>query len=247
MNILGHLFKRQPAPGAGHAAKMRALYAMFLREGDLCFDIGANIGNRVRVFRTLGCRVIALEPQEVCYSALAAEYGADDGVVLVKKAAASTAGQMEMLIANAHTISSLSPEWIRRVRESGRFAEYQWDARQTVDCTTLDALIDTYGAPRFIKIDVEGFEPEVVRGLSQPVPVISFEWTPEYSDAMEECLAHLGAMGRIETNYSAEESMELSSATWLAPQDLRRLLKPMESDHRTFGDIYVRFPALLNA
>jgi FkbM family methyltransferase len=190
--------------------------------------------------------VIALEPQEQCFAALTEEFGTDRSVVLVRKAAATAEGELEMFIANAHTISSLSLEWIRRVRESGRFADHQWDTRQLVQCTTVDALIATYGVPRFIKIDVEGFEPQVIRGLSRPVPYLSFEWTPEFSDAMEDCLAHLESIGLIETNYSAEESMELAFTTWLTPKDLKQYLKPMASDHRTFGDVYVRFPALLN-
>ncbi len=223
---------------------MTGLYGKFLRAGDLCFDVGANLGNRLRIFRKLGCRVVALEPQQSCYSELQAEFGGDADVVLIQKAAAAAEREMEMLIANAHTISSLSTDWIRKVKESGRFAEYQWDKTQRVVTTTLDALIAAHGVPRFIKIDVEGFEPEVLRGLTQPVPFLSFEWTPEYSSAMVESLEHLESIGRIETNYSLEESMELADETWIAASRLRELLKPMETDSRVFGDIYVRFPEL---
>ena len=42
---------------------MDALYARFLRAGDLAFDIGAHVGDRISSFRRLGARVVALEPQ----------------------------------------------------------------------------------------------------------------------------------------------------------------------------------------
>jgi hypothetical protein len=164
---------------------------------------------------------------------------------LIQKAAAASERELEILIANVHTLSSLSTDWIRKVRESGRFKDYQWKETEKVSSTTLDLLIAEYGLPRFIKIDVEGYEPEVLRGLSEPVPFLSFEWTPEFSSAMVESLDHLESIGRIETNYSLGESMELASEKWIEPARLRELLKPMETDARIFGDIYVRFPAML--
>lgn len=233
-----------PAPTHGEE-RMTGLYGKFLRAGDLCFDVGANLGNRLRIFRKLGCRVVALEPQQSCYSELQAEFGGDADVVLIQKAAAAAEREMEMLIANAHTISSLSTEWIRKVKESGRFKDYRWDKTEKVVSTTLDALIASHGVPRFIKIDVEGYEPEVLRGLTQPAPFLSFEWTPEFSSATVESLAHLGTIGAIETNYSLGESMELASDQWMRASRLLELLKPMETDARVFGDIYIRFPTLL--
>jgi FkbM family methyltransferase len=240
------LISRLIAPAApSPEARMIGLYSRFLRPGDLCFDIGANMGNRLRIFQRMGCRVVALEPQQPCDQALREEFGADPEVVLIQKAAAASETEMEMLIANAHTISSLSTEWIRKVKESGRFKDYRWDKTEKVVSTTLDALIASHGVPRFIKIDVEGYEPEVLRGLTQPAPFLSFEWTPEFSSATVESLAHLGTIGAIETNYSLGESMELASDQWMRASRLLELLKPMETDARVFGDIYIRFPTLL--
>ena len=45
------------------ARRMRRFYSRFVRAGDLCFDVGAHAGNRVRCFRQLGARVVAIEPQ----------------------------------------------------------------------------------------------------------------------------------------------------------------------------------------
>ena len=59
---------------------MDALYARFVRPGDLAFDIGAHVGDRIGSFRRLGARVVALEPQPLCARAIRAIYAGDDKV-----------------------------------------------------------------------------------------------------------------------------------------------------------------------
>jgi FkbM family methyltransferase len=221
---------------------MRAFYRQFLLPGDLCFDIGSNLGNRLEIFRRLDCTVVALEPQSVCFETLRQRFGKDPCVVLLPLAASESEGELPIHVASVNTISSMSSEWIERVRASGRFAEFQWDTAETVRCTTLDALIAEHGKPRFIKIDVEGFEPQVVRGLSQPVPALSFEWTPEFFDATRACLAHLSSLGSAEANYSLGESMRLALDEWVSPLALERELDKFRDDHVVFGDVYIRFP-----
>ena len=60
-------------------AAMDALYARFVRAGDLAFDIGSHVGDRIGSFRRLGARVVALEPQPLCARAIRAIYAGDDG------------------------------------------------------------------------------------------------------------------------------------------------------------------------
>src|SRR5262245_21821949 len=55
-------------------------YSQVLKPGELCFDIGANVGNRLKVFRKIGARVVAVEPQPACASVLRAVYGRDPSV-----------------------------------------------------------------------------------------------------------------------------------------------------------------------
>lgn len=220
---------------------MKAFYAGFLAPGDLCFDVGSNLGNRLEVFRSLGCRVIAAEPQSTCFTQLQSRFASDPDVVLLRTALGPTEGELELHLSEAHTIASMSPEWIRRVRESGRFSEYHWDRRETVPVTTLDHLIAQHGAPRFIKIDVEGFEYEVLRGLSKAVHALSFEWTPEFLSSTEACLAHLATLGSFQANYSLGESMRFALPEWTDASGLRDVLRNHEHDHVVFGDVYVRF------
>ena len=65
-------------------------------------------------------------------------------------------------------ISSLSPDWIKAVKNTNRFEGRNWDLKKIVPVTTLDALIWEHGAPAFVKIDVEGYEDVVFQGLTSP-------------------------------------------------------------------------------
>ena len=150
-----------------HDDTMRALYAQFVGAGGLAFDVGANVGNRVKIFLALGARVVAFEPQDDCLAALREGYGGDANLTIEPVALGAAEGSAALIISNVNTISSMSAPWIDAVKASGRFSAYHWDRRRTVRVTTLERMITQYGAPDFIKIDVEGFEHEVVRGLTR--------------------------------------------------------------------------------
>lgn len=219
---------------------MLALYGEFVGAGDLCFDIGANIGNRTEVFLALGAKVIAVEPQRSCLEALRSRFGDDPRVIIIPEALGSAPGEAELMVSDASTISSLSGDWVERVRGSGRFASYSWDRRETVPVRTFDSLIDEFGPPAFTKIDVEGFEAEVIAGLSRAAGVISFEFTPEYGEPAQTCVRRLDSLGPVEFNYSREETMRMEFDTWLSAVDMARYLASYP-DVRGFGDVYARF------
>lgn len=215
------------------------LYGEFLRPGDLAFDIGANIGARTDLFLALGAHVIAVEPQSACAARLNRKYANDQRVVVVPKAAGRAAGMAQMMLSQADTISSMSSRWVDAVRSSGRFANYEWQGREQVTVTTLDDLIAQFGRPTFCKIDVEGFESEVIAGLSEPIPALSFEFTPELADAAFACIDRLAKLGEVEFNYDLNDSMHLQLTTWAGPEDIKARLRAL--DTRQFGDIYARF------
>ena len=145
------------------------------------------------------------------------------------------------MVCNANTISSMSREWIDSVKKSGRFRNYSWDKTQTVSMTTLDQLIEEYGIPAFTKIDVEGFEYEVLKGLSQPLKALSLEFTPEFIASTFKCIEHLQSLGRIQLNYSLGETMQLVLDKWINPKEMVETLKNFGYDNKTFGDVYVKF------
>ena len=219
---------------------MRSFYAAIAVPGVLVFDVGANVGNRTKVFLRLGARVVAVEPQPGCASLLAEAFAGEPRLTLVREALGDAIGDAEMTLSDASTISSMSPGWIAAVRRSGRFAAYRWDRTVTVPVTTLDRLIERHGVPAFVKIDVEGFEREVLRGLSAPLPALSFEFTPEWSEAAFACLAHLESLGPHRFNYSFGETLRLESEAWLDAEQVRARIAALHGDARAFGDVYAR-------
>lgn len=224
-----------------HDKEMRSFYSQFTSKGDLVFDVGAHIGNRTRIFLKLGLEVIAIEPQYTCVNKLQTLYGRNKHLTILQNVLGSSEGETEIMVSNANTISSLSHEWIDAVKASGRFAEYSWNHTQKITMTTLDKLIETYGTPTLIKVDVEGFEYEVIKALSKPVHYISLEFTPEFIDSSYKCIEHLETLGEVLFNYSLGESMKLELDNYVSSKEIIVILESYRHDHVIFGDIYCQF------
>lgn len=218
----------------------REFYGQFLNPGDLCFDIGANLGNRVRGFRALECRVVALEPQQRCFQSLTREFGSDPDVTLIRKAVGATPGELELHVSPHHVLSSFSKTFIDKTSESGRFSGVKWDQRQVCEVTTMDALIASHGMPQFVKIDVEGFESQVLAGLSTAVPALSLEWVPELPANAAESVMRLAKLGNYEFNVSFGEEMKFSRQQWRTTDSILNLIEELKDETSLFGDIYAR-------
>ncbi|MHC4475555.1 MAG: FkbM family methyltransferase [Planctomycetota bacterium] len=216
-------------------------YSQFVKEGDLCFDVGANMGRRTKALLKLGASVVAIEPLPYCMKALKKKFAHNDKVVLVQKALGESTGQAEMKISESHSVSSISQDWIESVKSSGRHHGCTWNQTVTVPVTTLDDLIAECGRPAFIKIDVEGYEYEVLKGLSQPVRVISLEFTPEFIDSGVNSVRRLSEIGPVKLNYSfADKSPVLELEAWVGSEQMCEILAALSRQKRA-GDVYAGF------
>lgn len=199
------------------------------RGDGLIFDIGANHGRKTDVFLRLGARVVAVEPDEVNQEILRQKFLSlrlrPKPVTIVGKAVSERETVERMWIdAPGSAKNTLSQKWVSTLRsDQARFgARLEFATEKDVETTTLDRLIGLHGEPFFVKIDVEGFEPNVLRGLTRRVPYISFEVNlPEFNAEGAECIAllkRLDAAGRF--NFAAD-TQGLALSQWLDADTFR--------------------------
>lgn len=222
----------------GRHGRMRRFYSQFIQPGDLCFDIGAHVGNRLRVWSALGAQVVALEPQPHLMRWLNRLYGRRPHITLLEQAVGAQSGAATLYISHrTPTVTTLSRGWITAVQRDPAFTHVSWDMAVTVPVTTLDALIARYGRPVFCKIDVEGYELEVLRGLSQPIPALSFEYIPAAMEIATGCVTRLAGLGPYEFNYAPGEIHRLQADHWLSPTEMLSVLAQIREGS---GDVYGR-------
>lgn len=222
--------------------RLRRLYSQFVRPGDLAFDVGAHLGDRTWALRALGCRVVAVEPQPLPARFLGWLYGGAPEVVLEDCALGAEPGQADLLVSRRHpTVSSLSGDWVAQAGASDGFRAVAWDRRAAVRVDTLDALIARHGPPAFCKIDVEGFECQVLRGLTRPIPTLSFEFLAARPDLTLKCLAEAARIAPYLCNIAYGESLRLVLPRWLEIGDFRTVIGSLPAGIAS-GDIYLRLP-----
>lgn len=218
--------------------QMRILYAPFISKGDIVFDVGANIGVYSEIFTELGAKVVAVEPNPRCCESLFRL--AQCRLVHVEQCAAgSTSGSAGIRICELSPISTMTDRWFEISQHNPALRDARWLGELEVDMVTVDQLADRYGVPTFLKIDVEGYDDQVLRGMSFLPRALSFEYVPQGSEVAYRCLETSILKGQYEYNYVGETDTQFAWDSWLTADELRIRLRSRTSNE-AFGDIFAR-------
>jgi len=203
------------------------------RKGDVIFDVGANLGYKADIFLRLGATVVAMEPDELNQDILKQKFlkyrMKRKPLIVVGKAVSEKSSTQKMWIdAPGSALNTLSDKWAETLRDDeNRFGHRlnfgQWKEVETI---SMEQLIAAHGLPFFVKIDVEGHELSVLRGMKQPVPYLSFEVNlPEFRAEGLECVEVLGNLaldGRF--NYTSDCRRGLALEQWISREEISAVL-----------------------
>jgi len=215
-------------------------YKKLLPPQQLCFDIGANVGGRTKAFLSTGAKVVTVEPQSFFFKYLKSRFSKNNSVYLENLAIGAQKGMFEMQISSLFpTVSTLAgKQWIEDViNSSDHKIKVHFDKTEQVHVETLDYLINKYGLPYFCKIDVEGFEYQVLQGLSQPVPLLSFEFFNYDMNNTNLCLNRLCQLNYTQFNWSIGEQMRFEIPEWVTKAELLKDIQ-LKNTEKYSGDIY---------
>ena len=240
VNLKNYFFQSAASKKNKEVIKCRAkFYQQFISSNDLCFDIGANYGNRVEAFLQLNAHIIAVEPQQTCVNFLKEKYK-NNNVIVVDKGVADIETTLDYYVSEAEMLSSFSKRWIDSVKEN-RFNDVKWLGVEQKAVTTLERLIADFGKPVFIKIDVEGFELKVLKGLKTPITAISFEYAvPENLTDIIGCIEILTMLANYRFNFSVGESLLMHLPNWVDSKQIIELIGSSDFLATSAGDIYAK-------
>lgn len=172
-------------------------------KSDLIFDVGANMGRKALIFSKLVNKVIAFEPTEKIFRFLQKRFE-NSNVIPLNYALGSTVSTSDLYIVEGNeAYNTLNKKHIETtVTDRGIIPNGIFNSKK-VKVETLENFIKKFGMPKYVKIDVEGYELEVVRGLKTPVPIISFEVNlPEFLEESVQSISYLDTLSRNKYLYN---------------------------------------------
>ncbi len=220
--------------------KIKQLYKSLLPNNALCFDLGSHLGNRTKVMSQLARLVISVEPQPSLYAYQKKKFKKLSNVKIEQLGIGAKKDVLTFYISEQFpTISTFAEKaWRDKMMEVGP-SGISYDQEINVEVISLDLLIAKYGLPDYCKLDIEGFEIKAIEGLSEKIPLLSFEFMCFKPNETDACLEKLSILGYQEFNYFIAENANFVLPNWVGINDLKvELLK--HKSKITAGEIFCR-------
>lgn len=192
----------------------------------ILFDIGANKGDATQAGLAQGYNVVAVEPAPRVFLQLVKTFIYDKRVTPLKMAVAETDYQnVEFFEAEEDGLSTLNIDWL-----TSSELPYAGKPFRTIQAITitLDKLAELYGEPDLTKIDVEGAEWSVFKGMTKYHNVLTFEWTDKTLPQHVKQLKYLAELGYKEMAPQFIENHLTEPKTWLPIAKATQLPKIIE-------------------
>ena len=142
----------------------------------LLFDIGANRGDATIAGLQLGFdKILAVESAPKMFFMLHNNFRDDERVIPLKFAVSNSNDErVEFYECVEDGLSTIEKSWL-----TGDGALYKGKEFRTIKATTItiDRLVEKYGLPDLVKIDVEGAETQVFGGMTCKPKKLAFEWS----------------------------------------------------------------------
>lgn len=211
-------------------------YKELLKPNSLCFDVGANTGEKTFALLKAGMRVVAFEPQVECAREIEARcYDYRDKLEIVQAGVGAAEGTAKLYVKDLSVITSFDKDWEGTVTETVE-----------VPITTLKDSIAKFGQPDYCKIDVEGWEVEVLSGLDVLIPLITLEYNLSEKGLAntQKCLDLLTELSSeaLLINISPLEDYRLEFETWYNMDQFSSVFpsKFIDRENFSFGDLWIR-------
>jgi FkbM family methyltransferase len=202
----------------------------------LVFDIGANIGNWTKSNLHTYDKIISIEASEKTFKKLQKNCNNSKIVALNYAVCNNNCNDILFYEAQNDTLSTINKEWL--TSSSSRFfnTPYKEIVCKTI---TIDKLINEYGKPDLIKIDVECGEFECISSLSQKVNLLCFEWASETNNITFNCLEYLSKIGFTEYYIQDRDDYTFVPSFFYSKEDcINKLLRTVAK--KDFGMIWCR-------
>lgn len=207
------------------------------------FDIGTNIGDFAQLAFNYGySKVIAVEANSDTYKKTNNRFSDNENIIVLHNACSDKDDeQLEFYEAEIHQISTANKDWL--TKEGYRFKNAKINNVVKVNTVTLDSLIERYGMPSLIKIDVEGYEKTVIEGLTQKTPKLYFEWAIEMLDNIVETMIYLQSIGyskfAIQCWNKGDEGF-LEEPMFYSPINKESVINKLKTAKRNYGMIWTK-------